>query len=176
MPLKPRAAHDPAWLRALVWVQGTKGGLGWALECWEGRGSGGGRQPDRVLSAVNRWGQTPEEQGKKNLKHPQEPPPHSPHPHPPPPRYLSQPVSYIIFSPVMRRPNSRGPFLEKRMRDVAIKAGKPLLEAFLRATGGSTAVLSFHPQWLPSLLASFSPQLPLNKPGSHLLPSLLPFH
>lgn len=41
----PKAARDPAWHQALVWVQGTNGGPGWALQCWEGKGSGRRRQP-----------------------------------------------------------------------------------------------------------------------------------
>lgn len=60
------------------------------------------------------------------------------------------------------------------MRGVARKAGGALTEAFLRATGGLQLL---YPATLSgSPVSTFSPQLPLDKRGSHLLPSLLSFH
>lgn len=56
----PRAAHDPAWHQALIWVQEAKGGPGWTLQCWEGQGSGGRRQPGVISfllsSPSTAWG------------------------------------------------------------------------------------------------------------------------
>lgn len=55
-----RAARDPAWHQALVWLQGAKGGPGWALQHWKRQGSSGGRQPGVIcflLSSLSTvWG------------------------------------------------------------------------------------------------------------------------
>lgn len=70
-------ARDPVWHRALVQVQGAKGGPGWALQCWERQGKQCGEAATLGAQCRDRGAQTLEERGgKRNLKHVQDPPSH----------------------------------------------------------------------------------------------------
>lgn len=72
-PGSPRAARNSASLVSHLGL-GAGSQQGPSLDLAVLGGSAGGRQPDRVLSAMTEGGQTIKEQGDKNPQHPQEPP------------------------------------------------------------------------------------------------------